>query len=82
MLQSSESTQSLALYQKAVSGFKAVRYFPFGSFSVRTALTVLAILVLPSCPLLAQQRFGSRPSEIGFSSEDPYQGESAVRWSE
>lgn len=81
-LQSSESTQSLALYQKAASGFKTERYFPFGSFSVRTVLTVLTILALPSCPLLAQQGFRSTPSQIGFATEAPTEGEYAVTLAE
>ena len=95
-LQSSEGTQSFISYQKTRPGSKAVRHFVAGSCSVRAILTALAILVLVSCPSLAQQRFGRTFSEVGSeidsekgftfekgsTTEAATQGEHAVRWAE
>lgn len=89
-LRSSEGTQSFESYQKTWPGFKAVRHFVAGSCSVRSVLTALAILVLASCPSLAQQRFGRTFSEVGseidsekgLATEAATQGEHAVRWAE
>ncbi len=81
-LQSSECTQSFIPYQKTWPGFNAARHIVAGSCSVRSVLMALAILVLASYPSLAQQRFGSTPSETGFAIEASSQGEYAVGWAE
>jgi protein involved in polysaccharide export with SLBB domain len=85
-LQSSEGTQSFVSYQRTGLGFNTMRHFVAGSCSVRAILTALAILVLMSCPSLAQQRFGRTFSEVGseidsekgFTTEAPTQGKYAV----
>jgi len=95
-LQDSKGPQSIVSYQKTWLGFKALLHLVAGSCSVRAILTALAILVLMSCPSLAQQRFGRTflgvdskiDSEKGFTfekdstTEVSTQGEHAVRWAE